>query len=128
MSDAHCRYDKKYAKDSLHKQAVKNLNHFISSGKLQEDDDISFYIYQITMGHHVQTGIMAAVSIEEYNQKKIKIHEFTRFEKEKDRTHHIEITNANTGPVFLTFKNNGHFQKLMSISKNLSPDISFETI
>ena len=50
----------------------------------------------------------------EYNQGLIKKHELTHPEKENDRTLHIEITNANTGPVFLTFRNKGEFQNQIS--------------
>ena len=60
-----------------------------------------------------------------YNQKKIKIHEFTRSEKENDRTHHIEITNANTGPVFLTFRNKHGFKSLIDNLINKKSDIFY---
>ena len=87
--------------DSLHQHAAENIRDFISSGKLQQDEFSCMYLYEITMGVHTQGGIMAAVSVAEYNTGLIKKHEFTRKEKEDDRTRHIEITNANTGPVFL---------------------------
>jgi uncharacterized protein (DUF1015 family) len=77
------------------------------------------------MGNHTQTGIMAAVSIEEYNQGLIKKHEFTRPEKEDDRTRHIDITNANTGPVFLTYRNDGKLKNVILEILNSHPDISF---
>jgi len=77
------------------------------------------------MGNHTQTGIMAAVSIEEYNQGLIKKHEFTRPEKEDDRTRHIDITNANTGPVFLTYRNDGKLKNVILEILKSHPDISF---
>ena len=111
--------------DALHEHGSANLQRFINGGKLVQDKNPCFYIYQIKMGNHTQTGIMAAVSVEEYNQALIKKHEFTRPDKENDRTRHIEITNANTGPVFLIFSNDGEFQNKVSKIKNQSPDISF---
>ena len=96
--------------ETLHHHAAENLQAFIRSGKLQKDKNPSFYIYQISMDQHTQTGIIAAVSVQEYNEGLIKKHEFTRPEKENNRTRHFEITNANTGPVLLTFRNNGEFQ------------------
>ena len=111
--------------NSLHQHASKNLRDFIQSGKLLQDHEPSFYLYEITMGNHIQTGLVATVSIEEYNQGLIKKHEFTRPDKENDRSQHIEITNANTGPVFLTFRNDGHFQTQIITIKNQSPDVSF---
>ena len=77
--------------DSLHEHGLKNLQTFIRNGKLIQDEDRCFYIYKIKRGNHTQTGIMVAVSVEEYNQGLIKKHEFTRKVKENDRTRHIEI-------------------------------------
>ena len=111
--------------DSLHEHGSENLQRYISDGKLVQDKNPCLYIYQIKMGDHTQTGIMAAVSVEEYNKGLIKKHEFTRPDKENDRTRHIEIINANTGPVFLTFRNNGQFQNNISEIKTQSPDVSF---
>ncbi len=77
------------------------------------------------MGTHSQTGIMAGASISEYNQNLIKKHEFTRPEKEDDRTLHINTINANTGPVFLTFRNDGKFKPLINNLVKNKPYISF---
>ena len=78
------------------------------------------------MGAHVQTGIIAAVSVEEYDSGIIKKHEYTRPEKEDDRTMHIQVTKANTGPVFLTFRNDGSFNNQISGVINRDRDITFE--
>jgi uncharacterized protein (DUF1015 family) len=112
--------------ETLHHHAAKNLHAFIRSGKLQKDKNPSFYIYQISMDQHTQTGIIAAVSVQEYNEGLIKKHEFTRPEKENNRTRHFEITNANTGPVLLTFRNNGEFQDQIPDITNLGSDITFQ--
>ena len=112
--------------ETLHHHAAENLQTFIRSGKLQKDKNLSLYIYQISMDQHTQTGIIAAVSVQEYNEGLIKKHEFTRPEKENNRTRHFEITNANTGPVLLTFRNNGTFQDQIPDITNLGPDITFQ--
>ena len=110
----------------LHEHAATNLTNYISNGNLIEDKDQCLYIYQISMGAHVQTGIIAAVSVEEYDSGIIKKHEYTRPEKEDDRTMHIQVTKANTGPVFLTFRNDGSFNNQISGVINRDRDISFE--
>ena len=112
--------------DTLHKHAAENLRDFISSGKLQQDGKPCFYIYQITMKQHTQTSIVTAVSVTEYNEGLIKKHEFTRQDKEDDRTRHIEITNANTGPVFLTFRNDGEIQIQIREIKRRNANLSFQ--
>jgi uncharacterized protein (DUF1015 family) len=111
--------------DFLHEHGAENLQTFIKNGRLVQDEYLSSYIYQIKMRNHTQTGIVASVSVEEYNQGLIKKHEFTRPDKENDRTRHIEITNANTGPVFLTFRNDGQFQNKISEIRTQSPNVSF---
>ena len=110
----------------LHEHAATNLRNYISNGNLLEYKDQCLYIYQISMGAHVQTGIIAAVSVEEYDSGIIKKHEYTRPEKEDDRTMHIQVTKANTGPVFLTFRNDGSFNNQISGVINRDKDISFE--
>jgi len=112
--------------EALHYHAAENLQAFIKSGRLQKDKNNSFYIYQISMGQHTQTGVIAAVSVQEYNEGLIKKHEFTRPEKEDNRTRHFEVTSANTGPVLLTFRNNGHFQDQLPDISKLGPDITFQ--
>ena len=109
----------------LHEHAATNLSNYISNGNLLEDKDQYLYVYQISMGAHVQTGIIAAVSVEEYDSGVIKKHEYTRPEKEDDRTMHIQVTKANTGPVFLTFRNDGSFKNQISGVINKDKDISF---
>ena len=64
----------------------------------------SFYIYRLEMGGHVQTGIAACYSIDEYDRDLIKKHEKTRPDKEDDRTRHMLAIGAQTGPVFLTYR------------------------
>ena len=110
----------------LHYHALENLNDYISNGNLIQDQDESFYVYQISMGQHLQTGVIAAVSIEEYNSNLIKKHEYTRPDKEDDRTMHVQVTGANTGPVFLTFRNDGGFKDQISKTMTHKKDISFK--
>jgi uncharacterized protein (DUF1015 family) len=64
----------------------------------------ALYLYRQRMGDHVQTGLVAGASVDEYEADLIKKHEHTRPVKEDDRTRHIDVLNANTGPVFLTYK------------------------
>ncbi len=68
------------------------------------EDAPSFYIYRLTMGSHVQSGVAACFSIDEYDRGLIKKHEKTRPDKEDDRTRHMLAIRAQTGPVFLTYR------------------------
>ncbi|MCP4051167.1 MAG: DUF1015 domain-containing protein [bacterium] len=90
-------------KEEIYKKGSQNLQKLISNKILIQNDSPCYYIYQQQMGNHIQTGLVAGASVEEYDNNLVKKHEFTRHDKELDRTKHIETINANTGPVFLTY-------------------------
>lgn len=94
--------------DAIYQKALDNLKALTSDGVLVRDTTRNFYLYEQRMEiagrMHVQTGLMAGVSVDEYQNGIIKKHEFTRAEKEADRTRHVDRTSANTGPVFLTYR------------------------
>ena len=118
--------NKNISSEKIHEKAKVNLNELINKNKLIKDKIPSFYIYKITMGEHSQTGIVAGASIKEYDENLIKKHEYTRPEKENDRTIHIDTLNANTGPVFLTFRHKYGFKLLIEDLIKIAPDISFK--
>lgn len=82
----------------------ENLESLIGKGALQMDANPYFYLYRQTMGDHSQMGLVAAASCKDYLDETIKKHEFTRPEKEDDRVRHMEAVDAQTGPVFLTYR------------------------
>lgn len=88
----------------VYAKAAENLQHMINEGVLVRDPEDSYYVYRLTMDEHVQTGLVAAASVEAYDADRIKKHEFTRPVKEDDRVRQIEALNAQTGPVFLVYK------------------------
>jgi len=81
----------------------ENLDQLLRESYLQ-DPAPCLYVYQQKMGDHVQAGIVAGASVFDYEQDRIKKHELTRAEKEKDRIRHVQKLGAHTGPVFLTYK------------------------
>ena len=89
--------------DVVYETASENLRRFMEKGWLKKDASPCYYIYRQQMGEHVQTGLVTAASVDDYEKDIIKKHEFTRQDKEDDRTRHVYALNANTGPVFLTY-------------------------
>ncbi len=92
--------------------AKENLDAFISRNVLFNENKACYYIYQLVMpdktnkgNDHVQTGLVCCSSLDDYENDVIKKHEFTRPEKELDRINHIKTTGAQTGNVFLAYKN-----------------------
>ena len=90
--------------DRVYAKGVANLRRFIAEGVFVREAEPRFYVYQQRMGDHVQAGIVGAASCQEYADGLIKRHEFTRKDKEDDRTRHTHELNANAGPVFLTYR------------------------
>jgi uncharacterized protein (DUF1015 family) len=88
----------------VYARAAQSLASMIDAGVLVRDPCACYYAYRLTMGDHVQTGLVAAASIEAYDRGRIKKHEFTRPVKEDDRVRQIEALNAQTGPVFLVYR------------------------
>jgi uncharacterized protein (DUF1015 family) len=90
--------------ERVYQKGKENLQKLIADGILKEDPKACLYLYSQTMGDHTQYGIMGCASVREYLNNTIKKHELTRKDKEDDRTKHVKVTNAHTGPIFLTYR------------------------
>lgn len=92
--------------EKVYLKARENLDKLESDGICKEDSEPCFYIYRQIMNGRSQTGIVGCASIDDYINNIIKKHEFTRADKEADRIRHVDYCNANTGPIFLTYRKN----------------------
>ena len=90
--------------DEVYAQGVKALMGMIKEGVLLHEATPCLYIYQQRMGDHVQAGLVGLCSVKEYEDGQIKRHEYTRQDKEDDRTRHVTEQNANAEPVFLAYR------------------------
>jgi uncharacterized protein (DUF1015 family) len=88
---------------AVYAKAAENLHTLLEAGVLTRDAAPCYYAYRLTMGEHVQTGLVATASVACYDNNRIRKHEFTRPDKEDDRVRQIEATNAQTGPVLLAY-------------------------
>ncbi len=89
---------------SVYKRAKENIRRNLEDGVFLREEKPMLYIYRQVMDGRAQTGIVGCVSVDEYLNNDIKKHEFTRVEKEIDRINHFDVCNANTEPVFLTYR------------------------
>jgi uncharacterized protein (DUF1015 family) len=87
----------------VYAKAAENLAKMLAAGVLVHDAAPCYYAYRLTMGDHVQTGLVAAASVADYDTNRIRKHEFTRPDKEDDRVRQIGALNAQTGPVLLAY-------------------------
>ena len=90
--------------DAVYRKAVENFEKLIAECPLEKETEPSLYLYRLIMGDHEQIGIVACCSIDEYDNSTIRKHERTRRDKEDDRTRHMLMLRAQTGPVFLTYR------------------------
>ena len=88
----------------VYEKARDNLNKMIADGVYIQDEKPCFYLYKQVMDGRAQVGIVGCASIDDYINNVIKKHELTRADKEEDRVNHVDYCNANTGPIFLTYK------------------------
>jgi uncharacterized protein (DUF1015 family) len=110
---------------SVYARGLENLRRAIAQGELVRDPVSSLYVYQQRMGDHVQAGIVAGASVDEYEADRIKKHEHTRPDKEDDRTRHIDVLDANDEPVFLTYPAQADIDGLIDAVRAGSPEYDF---
>ncbi len=91
--------------EQVYQTAKSNLKASISRNVLFKEAKPCYYLYRLTMNGRSQSGLVCVSSVEDYNTEIIKKHEFTRPEKENDRIQHIVQSGAQTGNVFLAYRN-----------------------
>ena len=113
--------------DRVYAQAAANLKGFVEAGVLVRDPAPRLYVYQQRMGDHVQAGVVAACRVSEYESGSIKRHEYTRKDKEDDRTRHVTECNANAEPVFLTYRARADIDAVVDAVRARTPAIDVVT-
>ena len=104
--------------DAVYRKAVENFETLIASCPLEKEAEPSLYLYRLIMGEHEQVGIVATCSIDEYDNGTIRKHERTRRDKEDDRTRHMLMLKAQTGPVFLTYRRRAEIDEQVDAAIN----------
>ena len=108
----------------VYAKGAENLQKLITKGILIRDDKPLYYAYRLIMGKHTQIGLVAIASVKDYNSNRIRKHEFTRPDKEDDRVRQIDALNAQTGPVFLTYRHNDVVDRI--VAKNISQQPEYD--
>jgi len=107
--------------DAVYRKAVENFDSLIAKAPLETEAEPSLYLYKLVMGDHEQVGIVACCSIDEYDDNTIRKHERTRPDKEDDRTRHMLMLRAQTGPVFLTYRRRAEIDDQVSAALSSEP-------
>ncbi len=112
----------------VYAKAAENLQKMVQGQVLVLDEQPCYYIYRMTMGTHVQTGLAAVASVEAYDRDLIKKHEFTRPKKEDDRVRQIEALNAQTGPVLLAYRSSKIVHDILQRASQGVADLDVEAL
>ena len=111
--------------DRVYEHASELLSEWIREGRFVQDSTPCYYVYAQTMDGRTQTGIVACSSIDDYDSGVIKKHENTRADKEKDRICHVDACSAQTGPIFLCYRQNSSIDAVVKKTTAQEPACDF---
>ena len=111
--------------DRVYEKARENLNKMIETGQFIQDEKPCFYAYRQVMNGRGQTGLVACTSVDDYVNNIIKKHELTVEAKELDRVNHVDYCDANTGPIFLTYRANNEISQIVNKATKREPLYDF---
>ena len=109
--------------DQVYEQGARSLRRLLEQGALQRDEQSSIWLYRLDMGEMSQVGFVGCAEVDDYEEGRIKKHEFTRPDKEDDRTRHVDTLGAHTGPVFLSCRDAGELTGLQGALMAGEPDM-----
>lgn len=107
---------------AVYRKARETMSGMIERGQFQRDQRPSMYIYRVTHGKDIYIGLCCCLSVSDYQQNRIRRHELTRYDKETDRTSHIDIVDAHTGPVVLLYRDDVLGRRIEKLVAGMAPD------
>ncbi len=115
--------------DKVYERAKENFEALKTSGKIRKDPEPGMYAYRVKQDEDTFLGLCCCLDVDDYRQNHIRRHEQTRYDKEEDRTRHIEAVKAHNGPVVLLFRNSGDIYSLINaqVSTGAVPDAEVRT-
>lgn len=108
---------------AVYAKGAENLARMRTEGLLRKDPEPRYYVYRLTMGEHVQTGVVGAASVAAYDENRIRKHEHTRPKKEDDRVRQVDALNAQTGPVLLAYPHAGAIDDRLAAAAEATPEV-----
>lgn len=113
--------------EAVYEIATRNFQAMLSNGSLLREEDAGMYLYRQAIDGHSQIGLVCCSPVQEYLDDIIRKHEKTRRDKEDDRTRHLRAVDSNTGPVFLTYRDNEPIDHLAAIDCSTRPLFHFKS-
>lgn len=113
--------------EKVYLKAKENLDKLSSDGICFQEEEPTLYIYRQIMNGRAQTGIVGCAAIDDYINNIIKKHELTRADKEADRINHVDYCDANTGPIFLTYRGTEEIDAIIAKYTETEAEYDFTT-
>ncbi len=110
----------------VYETAATRLNDQKADGTYIKDEEPCYYVYKQVMDGRAQVGVVACASVDDYMNNIVKKHELTLAKKEDDRCNHVDFLDANTGPIFLTYKANAVVNEIVAKAMHKTPIYDFE--
>jgi uncharacterized protein (DUF1015 family) len=110
--------------DRVYQRAQENFHAMLTDGTMHKDAAPAMYLYRVIKDRETFLGLCCCVNVDDYRTNRILRHEQTRYDKEEDRTRHIEVTRTHNGPVVLLYRDSeGIYSFIESlIPANSTPD------
>lgn len=109
----------------VYEKARDMLQDMIAQGLFIEEEHKAYYVYELVMNGRSQVGVGACASVDDYENQIIKKHENTRADKEADRIRHVDVCNAQTGPIFLAYRRREGIETQVRKAMSTSPVYDF---
>ncbi|MCX6686006.1 MAG: DUF1015 family protein [Methanoregula sp.] len=115
--------------DRVYQRARDNFHKLIENGSMVRDALPAMYLYSVVQNGEIFLGLCCCVDVDDYRTNCIRRHEQTRYDKEEDRTRHIEVTRTHNGPVVLLYRDNGEILPIIEslVPKGAIPDSEVHT-
>lgn len=109
----------------VYARGAELLHARLADGTFVEDRNLAYYIYRLAWEGHVQTGIVCVCGVDDFESGVIKRHELTREDKERDRIEHIGALGCQTGPIFLTYRDQPVLDMIVGAATTSTPLYDF---
>ena len=116
-----------YYSAKIYQKGKDNFDKLVENGMMKQDKSNNYYVYQLIMNGHKQTGIVGCCAIDDYFNNTIKKHELTRKDKEEDRKNHIRYSKLNYEPVFFAYPKVNDIDSIVDKIKNKESTYDFVT-
>lgn len=102
-----------------------NLKKLIDDGAFVYQERPCLYLYRLAVDGHEQTGVIAHISIEEYEKGRLKKHENTRAEREDRLVQYLEGVGATSSPICVAYTQRDEIDELVNTLCRESPILKF---